>query len=163
MGGYNFSYFAKALIRPQASAAPTPAAAAHRSGLQRSNENNGYTLVAGGFARDADADALQEWLTTTPIKQIPDATDAKPVYKKGSTAHLKFKTKDAVWRFLKSRTEHLGLTGSKLWFSFPRAREERIYGSTLSALKRALTALLPVDTPPWRSAGTRASSRSTTS
>ena len=34
-----------------------------------------------------------------------------------------------------------------MWFSFPKSREERIYGSTLSTFKRTLVALLPADTP----------------
>ena len=114
--------------------------------MQKSPENDGYTLVAGGFERDTAADTMQEWLTSTLMKQIPDATDAKPVYKKGSTAHVKFKTRDAVWRFLKERSEHHGPNGMKLWFSFPKSREERIYGSTLSTFKRALVSLLPADT-----------------
>ena len=95
---------------------------------------------------DTAADTLQDWLTKNLIKTIPDAIDAKPVYKKGSTAHVKFKTRDAVWRFLKERSEHLGPTGTKLRFSFPKSREERIYGPTLSTFKRTLVALLPADT-----------------
>ena len=114
--------------------------------MPKNPENDGYTLVIGGFDRDTAADALQEWLTNNLIKLIPDATDAKPVYKKGSTAHVKFKTRDAVWRFLEERSEHLGPTGTKLWFSFPKSRGERIYGSALSTFRRTLVALLPADT-----------------
>ena len=89
---------------------------------------------------------MQEWLTNNLMKQIPDAIDAKPIYKKLSAAHVKFKTRDAVCRFLKERSKHLGPAGTKLWFSFPKPRDERIYGSTLSTFKRTLVALLPADT-----------------
>ena len=51
-----------------------------------------------------------------------------------------------MWRFLKERSEHIGPGGAKLRFSFPKSREERIYGSTLSTFKRTLVALLPADT-----------------
>jgi hypothetical protein len=149
-GAFRYSYLDAAKAREDKAQAPRAAPAlpprsAGGHGMQKSPENDGYTLVAGGFERDTPADTMQEWLTTTLMKQIPDATDAKPVYKKGSTAHVKFKTRDDVWRFLKDRSEHIGPNGTKLWFSFPKSREERIYGSTLSTFKRTLTTLLPAD------------------
>ena len=150
-GAFHSSYLGAARaqeVKAPATCAATalPPRVAGSPGTQKSPENDGYTVVAGGFDRDTAADTMQEWLTSILMKQIPDATDAKPVYKKGSTAHVKFKTRDAVWRFLKERSEHLGPTGTKLWFSFPKSREERIYGSTLSTFKRTLVALLPADT-----------------
>ena len=150
--GGTFSYSYLGAAKAQESKAPAPRAATALpprvadSIVPKSPENDGYTLVAGGFDRDTAADTMQEWLTNNFMKQIPDAIGAKPVYKKGSTAHVKFKTRDAVWHFLKERSEHLGPAGAKLWFSFPKSREERIYGSTLSTFKRTLVALLPADT-----------------
>ena len=81
------------------------------------------------------------------MKQIPDATDAKLVYKKGSTAHVKFKTCDAVCTAFPQRA--LGAPRSERredLVQLPKPREERIYGSALSTFKRALVTLLPADT-----------------
>ena len=149
-GAFPFSYLSAAKAQearaPATRAAPALPPSAANPIMPKNPENDGFTLVVGGFDRDTAADTLQDWLTNNLIKTIPDAIDAKPIYKKGSTAHVKFKTRDAVWRFLKERSEHLGPTGTKLWFSFPKSREERIYGSTLSTFKRTLVALLPADT-----------------
>ena len=148
-GAFRFSYLNAAKAQedkaPAPRAAPAlPPRAAGTPGMQKNPENDGYTLAAGGFERDTAADTMQEWLSSALIKQIPDATDAMPVYRKGSMAHVKFKTRDAVWRFFKEHSEHIGPSGAKLWFS-PKSREERIYGSTLSTFKRALVSLLPAD------------------
>ena len=93
-GAFNFSYLAAAKAQevkaPATRAATALPPRAADSSLPKSPENDCYTLVAGGFDRDTTADTMQEWLTNNLMKQIPDATDAKPVYyKKGSTAHIK--------------------------------------------------------------------------
>ena len=81
-GAFNFSYLAAAKAQEvkapatRAATALPPRAADLSQSLPRSSENDGYTLVVGGFDRDTLVDSMQGWLTNHLMKQIPDATDA---------------------------------------------------------------------------------------
>lgn len=138
-----------AVPQPQAATSPFAAAASGArdgGGLPKSIDNDGFTLCAGGFDRNCPRDVMQDFITKEFIGKFDGLTDGKPIYREGSTGHLYFSSREALWRFLKNQP-NVKMNDKRIWYTFPKSKEERVLSSTLSTLKKAILELAPADNP----------------
>ena len=85
-----FSTFSRAAPPPPTFLIPHRAELA--GSIPKSSDNDGFTLMAGGFPRNCARDILQDFITKEMIGKHDGLHDGKAIYREGSTALLYFTT-----------------------------------------------------------------------
>ena len=120
--------------------APVPGA----DGPQRAPDDDGLTLLLGGFPRDTPEAEMTTWLNENIIG-IHDIATKKPKYPKGSVALLSFNNPTSLWKVLKN-PPILKYGDSRIWCTIPKTIEARARASALSTMRKALDEHKPMDT-----------------
>ena len=138
-----------AFTTPRARAAPsspmtaTPLPPPGADGPQRAPDDDGRTLLLGGFPRDTPEAEMTTWLNDNIIG-IHDIATKKPKYSKGSVALLSFNNPSSLWKVLKN-PPILEYGDSRIWLTIPKTIEARARASALSTMRKALDEHKPID------------------
>ena len=87
------------------------------SDCEKSPDNDGATVLAGGFPRDTGRQKMQEFLTEK-LSNTQGIKDLEAKHRLGSTALLRFRTPTAMWTFMRSRPT-IQFEGKKLFLHRP--------------------------------------------
>ena len=116
---------------------------ASSSDCERSPDNDGTTVLVGGFPRDTERQKMQEFLTTNLGSTI-GIKDLEAKYRLGSTALMRFKTPTLMWTFMRSRPT-IQFEDKKIFFTIPKSPAERNRDKKLVIMRNTIELIIPSD------------------
>jgi len=122
---------------------PAPAPVPRYPDCEKSPDNDGLTILVGGFPRDTERQRMQEFLTEK-LSTTEGITDIEAKYRLGSTALMRFRTSNLMWAFMRSRPS-ITFEEKSLFFTIPKSPTERARDKKLVLMRTALENLLPAD------------------
>ena len=125
---------------------PSPGRAEFTGTLPKSAGNDGFTLMACGFPRNCSRDILQDFITKEITGKHEGLHDGKAIYREGSTAYLYFSSRDTLWLVLRNQPT-IKYEDKRIWYTYPKSKEERAMSMTRGALKKAILELDPNEKP----------------
>eukprot|EP00972_Heterocapsa_arctica_P026232 3861806-Heterocapsa_arctica.AAC.1 len=124
-------------FRPQQPPAPT----ANPSSTESSPDNDGQTILIGGFPRDTEKQNMQAFITEK-LGNTSGIIDLEAKYKLGSTALMRFRTPTLMWSFMRARPS-LTYEGKTLFFTIPKSPFERQRDKKISVMRSSIETLAP--------------------
>jgi hypothetical protein len=128
---------------PAAPPPPTPrtAGTTRIDDCEKSPDNDGQTILIGGFPRDTERQIMQEFLTTK-LGDTPGMLDIEPKYRLGSIALMRFRSPTQMWTFMRQRPK-LQYESKDIFFTIPKSPSERSRDKKLNTMRAALQSFLP--------------------
>ena len=99
-------------------------------------DNDGKTLLLGGFPRDTARDEIQQFLNAH-VNIMSGVESSEPKYRLGSTALIHFREPRAMWNMMREKP-NLQLNDNRLWTTLPKSEEERDRDSHLTSMAKAV-------------------------
>ena len=113
------------------------------SDCERSPDNDGTTVLVGGFPRDTERQTMQDFLTEKLGSTI-GIKDLEAKYRLGSTALMRFKTPTLMWTFMRSRPT-IQFEDKKIFFTIPKSPAERSRDKKLVIMRNTIELNIPSD------------------
>jgi hypothetical protein len=131
------------LTPPRARTTPAPTTPPPLPAHERAPDDDGRTLLLGGFPRDTPENEMSIWLNVH-CASMQEIVSKKPKYSKGSVALIQFANTNAMWKVLKNPPE-LKFNENRIWCTIPKTVEARERSSALSTMRKALAEFKPID------------------